>query len=162
VAAIRGYCPAGGCVLALCCDARVCTPDTRIGLNEVELGIPVPLYWARLMASLVGAGRADKLLQTAAMVPAQEAVSLGLVDAAVPTAELLAAAQAELARRLAFPDSGRVATKRALRAPMAEAWHAYTEEEAQGGWVGLSQPRVVQALAGVMARLSKAQPAPKL
>ncbi len=94
VAAIRGYCPAGGCVLALCCDARICTPDTRIGLNEVELGIPVPLYWGRLMASLIGAGAADKLLQTAALVPSADAVKLGLVDAAVTKAELMDAAHA--------------------------------------------------------------------
>ena len=81
-------------MLATCCDVRVMTEDGRIGLNEVELGIPVPLYWGRLMASLVGAGRADVLLQTAALVPAKEALRLGLVDAVVPKAELMAAAHA--------------------------------------------------------------------
>lgn len=94
IAAIRGHCPAGGCVLALCCDARICTPETRIGLNEVELGIPVPLYWARLMAQITGQGVADKLLQTAALVPALEAVKVGLVDACVPKTELVAVAHA--------------------------------------------------------------------
>lgn len=94
VAAIRGHCPAGGCVLALCCDVRICTPDTRIGLNEVELGIPVPLYWIRLMAQITGQGVADKLLQTAALVPAPDALKFGMVDAVVPKGELLAAAHA--------------------------------------------------------------------
>lgn len=98
VAAIRGHCPAGGCVLALCCDVRICTPDTRIGLNEVELGIPVPLYWIRLMAQITGQGVADRLLQTAALVPSQEALKYGMVDAIVQKTELLAAAHAVRAR----------------------------------------------------------------
>ena len=40
----RGACPAGGCILALCCDERVMTDDSTscIGLNEVALGIAVP------------------------------------------------------------------------------------------------------------------------
>ncbi len=79
-------------MLALCCDARLMTDDGRIGLNEVALGIPVPLYWGRLMATLVGAGRADALLQTAALVPAQQALALGLVDAVTTRDELMAAA----------------------------------------------------------------------
>ena len=61
----------------------------------------------------------------------------------------------EMARRLAFPDVGRVATKLALRGPLADAWHGYTAEEAEKGWVGLSSPPVVAALGGVLARLSK-------
>ena len=45
VAAINGACPAGGCVLAMCCDWRVITWDGSMGLNEVALGIPVPRNW---------------------------------------------------------------------------------------------------------------------
>lgn len=140
--------------MALCCDARVCTPATRIGLNEVALGISVPLYWGRLMASLVGAGKADALLQTAALVPSTQALALGLVDEVAQTEALMEAAQALIKRRLAFPDAGRVATKRALRAPLADAWHAYTAEEAAGGWAGLSKPETVAALGKVLAQLS--------
>ena len=55
VAAIRGACPAGGCCLALCCDVRLMSQETgHIGLNEVALGIPVPLFWARLMTRIIG------------------------------------------------------------------------------------------------------------
>ena len=61
----------------------------------------------------------------------------------------------EMTRRLAFPDVGRVATKLALRDQLAEAWHGYTAEEAETGWVGLCSPPVVVALGGVLARLSK-------
>lgn len=48
VAAVRGHCPAGGCILALTCDARIVTDDTKMGLNEVALGIAVPLFWAKV------------------------------------------------------------------------------------------------------------------
>jgi Enoyl-CoA hydratase/isomerase len=65
VAAIRGACPAAGCGIALCCDFRFMTDSGSIGLNEVALGIPVPLYWARAMERVVGPGAADKLLQFA-------------------------------------------------------------------------------------------------
>jgi len=149
-------------VLALCCDARVMTDDGRIGLNEVALGISVPLYWAARMASLVGAGRADVLLQTAALVPAAEALSLGLVDAVTSRAALMATAVAEARRRLAFPDSGRVETKRMLRGPMSDAWLAYAAEEAAGGWKALSSPAATAALGAVLARLSKAAGPSKL
>ena len=160
---MRGHCPAGGCVLALCCDARVMTDNGTIGLNEVALGIPVPLYWARLMASIVGGGRADVLLQTAALVPAAQALSMGLVDSVTTRDALMPAAVAEARRRLAFPDIGRIATKRMLRGPMSDAWLAYAAEEAAGGWKGLSSPAVTAALGGVLARLSKAAgPAAKL
>lgn len=43
-----------------------------MGLNEVEIGISVPLMWAKLMTTLVGQGKADKLSQFAMMVPASE------------------------------------------------------------------------------------------
>ena len=150
-------------MLALCCDARVMTDNGHIGLNEVALGIPVPLYWARLMASIVGGGRADVLLQTAALVPAAQALSMGLVDSVTTRDALMPAAVAEARRRLAFPDIGRIATKRMLRGPMSDAWLAYAAEEAAGGWKGLSSPAVTAALGGVLARLSKAAgPAAKL
>ena len=83
IAAVRGYCPAGGCVLSLCCDSRIVTEDCKMGLNEVALGIPVPKFWVTLMVSLIG-GRADAVLQTASFLGVAEAKSMGLVDAVGP------------------------------------------------------------------------------
>lgn len=72
VAAIDGYCPAGGTCLAMCCDFRVASESVVMGLNEVALGISVPFMWTKLMATLVGVGRMDKLVQNAQMVPSIE------------------------------------------------------------------------------------------
>jgi 3,2-trans-enoyl-CoA isomerase len=54
VAALNGACPAGGTALALACDFRVASEDTKMGLNEVALGISVPPYWVKLMATVIG------------------------------------------------------------------------------------------------------------
>lgn len=60
---------------------------SKIGLNEVELGIPVPRYWAGLMARVVSAGVAEKLCLFAQMATAQQALSVGMVDEVVPMAQ---------------------------------------------------------------------------
>ena len=75
VAAIGGHAPAGGCVLALCCDYRVMarSPDPsrpfRIGLNEVQVGLAVPEGIQILLRRLVGLRRAERLLVSGAMAP---------------------------------------------------------------------------------------------
>lgn len=52
VASISGHCPAGGCLLALSCDARVMAEGKyTIGLNEAKLGL-VPPAWVREQATL--------------------------------------------------------------------------------------------------------------
>lgn len=52
----------------------------HIGLNEVALGIPVPVYWAKLMGRVIGEGPAHHLCLTATLVSPQKALQLGLVD----------------------------------------------------------------------------------
>jgi Delta3-Delta2-enoyl-CoA isomerase len=61
----------------------------RIGLNEVELGIPVPKFWAALMARVVGQGVADKLCGFAQMSTPQQALNVGMIDEVVATGQLL-------------------------------------------------------------------------
>lgn len=61
----------------------------RIGLNEVELGIPVPRFWAALMARVVGQGVADKLCGFAQMSTPQQALAVSMVDEVVGTGQLL-------------------------------------------------------------------------
>ena len=61
-----------------------------MGLNEVQLGISVPYLWTKLMSTLVGHGKMEKLVQFATMVPSKEGVKIGLVDHLVSSkAELM-------------------------------------------------------------------------
>jgi enoyl-CoA hydratase/carnithine racemase len=86
VAAITGHAPAGGCVLALCCDYRVMARSAdpsrpyAIGLNEVQVGLIAPEGIQRLLRRAVGVHRAGVLLTTGSLVPAEQALQIGLVD----------------------------------------------------------------------------------
>ncbi len=57
----------------MCCDHRVMSSQGTIGLNEVQLGIPVPKFWGLLMARIIGTKAADKLLLTGKLASAPEA-----------------------------------------------------------------------------------------
>jgi len=80
IAALHGDVLGGGLELALACTLRVVAPDARLGLPEVRLGlIPGGGGTARL-PRLVGRGAALRLLLTGAVVGAEEALRIGLVD----------------------------------------------------------------------------------
>ena len=65
VSAISGHCPAGGCLLALSCDARVMVQGSAsIGLNEVQMGLVAPKWLSTLLKDTVGQRRAESMLQT--------------------------------------------------------------------------------------------------
>lgn len=94
IACIQGFALGGGCELAMSCTLRVAAEDARLGQPEVKLGI-VPGYGAtQRLPRLVGRGAALKLLLTGAMIDAQEAFRIGLVDEVVPTAQLMERAEA--------------------------------------------------------------------
>lgn len=155
VAAVRGACPAGGCALALCCDYRVMTDFGSIGLNEVALGIPVPAYWAQLMQRTVGQRTAEKLLPFGLLVSAEEALRYGLVDQLVPAGELDQAAETAISQLLKVADAPRHATKLHLRDAFSRQWQDFAPKEAEQAWGLLSHPKTVQALDGVLQKLSK-------
>lgn len=89
VAAVNGNCPAGGCCLALACDYRLASEDVVMGLNETALGIAVPEVWAKLLAYTVGTGKSEKMTMFAQLLPAKEALKVGLVDQLVKSREEL-------------------------------------------------------------------------
>ena len=155
VAAVRGACPAGGCVLALACDLRLMTDNGSIGLNEVALGLPVPEYWAKLMMRTIGQRQAEQLLFFGQMASPQQALAMGIVHQVVAPGELVAAADQAMLGGLKAPDAGRAATKLNLRHEFAKAWTAFAPNEADESWELLSRPATQQALAGVLQRLSK-------
>jgi Delta3-Delta2-enoyl-CoA isomerase len=158
IAAVKGACPAGGCCLAMCCDFRIVTKDASMGLNEVALGISVPHHWVKLMISIIGQGKADKLCQYARSVGADEALTIGLVDKVVSDASNLQDEAVKVAQEIfKLPDPGRALTKDRLRGELGRAWGEKTtlEEEAHTAWGYLTKEETVTALKGVMARLSK-------
>jgi Delta3-Delta2-enoyl-CoA isomerase len=85
VAAISGHSPAGGCVLALCCDYRVMAEGNFvIGLNEIPVGLIVPESIFQLYAFWIGKRNAYHNLLEGKLLSPMEAKSQGLVDTVVP------------------------------------------------------------------------------
>jgi enoyl-CoA hydratase/carnithine racemase len=91
IAFIDGDCVGGGCGLALACDIRVATPRARMGITPAKLGLVYPLHDTKLLTDLVGPGQAKRMLFTGALLPADEALRIGLVDVIAGSADELAA-----------------------------------------------------------------------
>jgi 3-hydroxyacyl-CoA dehydrogenase / enoyl-CoA hydratase / 3-hydroxybutyryl-CoA epimerase len=105
VAAIHGFCMGGGTELALACRYRVATrdPSTKIGLPEVMLGIHPGWGGSARLPRLIGALQALPLMLTGRAVGANEARSLGLVDALTSPELLLDAAKEQIRHPHARP-----------------------------------------------------------
>ena len=120
VAAIGGHAVAGGCILALACDARVMsTGGARIGLNEIRLGVPFPAPALEIVRYAVSPVFVEEVLYDGELYGAPAAMVRGLVGDVTPddTAALARAACARLAER----PSGPFATiKAALKGPAVE------------------------------------------
>ena len=99
VAAVNGFALGGGCELAMACHLRVASESARFGQPEVKLGLGPGYGGTVRLPRLVGKGRALELLLTGAMIDAQEAWRIGLVNRVVPAERLLAEAEA-LARAI--------------------------------------------------------------
>jgi enoyl-CoA hydratase len=103
IAAVSGWCLAGGLELALWCDLRIVTADSTLGFPERRWGVPLIDGGTVRLPRLIGTSRAMDLVLTGRAVDAAEALAMGLANRVVPAGEALAAAQA-LARELAaFP-----------------------------------------------------------
>lgn len=81
VSAITGHSPAGGCVMAICCDYRIMAEgDFIIGLNEVPVGIIVPESIFYMYSFWIGKGLAYRSLLEGKLFKPAEALEIGLVD----------------------------------------------------------------------------------
>jgi enoyl-CoA hydratase len=114
IAAIRGWCVAGGLELALWCDLRVAGEDARFGCLERRWGVPLIDGGTQRLPRVVGLGRALDLILTGREVDAQEALGMGLVNEVVgdPLARAL-----ELAETIAaFPQDTMLSDREATLA----------------------------------------------
>jgi len=92
VAAIRGYCLGGGLDLALACHARVATYDSSLGHPGGSLGLLTGWGGTQRLPRLIGKAQALQVLLAGDYIPATQALTLGLVDALVPDADLISTA----------------------------------------------------------------------
>lgn len=103
IAAINGHSPAGGCVIALACDARIMAEGKYIiGLNEVPVGIIVPNSIFNLYAFWLGKAHATRSLLEGKLFNPEEALNIGLVDELVKPESILTAAERKARKYMAY------------------------------------------------------------
>ena len=103
IAAVQGYCVAGGLELALWCDLRVAAEDAVFGVFCRRFGVPLIDGGTLRLPRLIGMSRALDMILTGRAVDAAEALNFGLVNRVVPAAGLLAAAGQLAASLAVFP-----------------------------------------------------------
>lgn len=89
IAAISGFALGGGCELAMACDIRIASEKAKFAQPEAGLGITPGFGGTQRLPRLVGEGKAKELIYTCAMVKADEALRIGLINKVVPLENLM-------------------------------------------------------------------------
>lgn len=153
--ALNGHAVGGGFGLALVCDLRIAALEGKYGANFVALGLAPGMAISLLLPRLIGLARASELLLTGRLVEGAEAERLGIVNRAVPAAEVMTEAMA-LARTMAANAPLAVrATKAAIRRGLAPEIRAAARSEAQDQAASLA---TADAREGMSALLEKRKP----
>jgi enoyl-CoA hydratase len=133
IAAISGYCLAGGLELALWCDLRIATESATLGFPERRWGVPLIDGGTQRLPRIVGLGRALDLILTGRLLSAADALAMGLVTEVVADGAHLQRAL-ELAEGLArFPQQTMLADRRAAILGMGMSLRDGLSLEAQAG-----------------------------
>ncbi|WP_309090990.1 enoyl-CoA hydratase/isomerase family protein [Phenylobacterium sp.] len=134
VAAVQGAAVGAGLGLALVADFRVAAPEARFAANFVKLAFHPGFGLTHTLPRLVGQQRANLMFLTGRRIKAEQALEWGLCDEVVPAAELRAAALRLAAEIAENAPLAVVATRKTLRAGLADAVRAQTviEHREQG------------------------------
>lgn len=130
-AEIGGHAVAAGCLLTIACDLRVmASSGPRLGLSELNLGVPVPGHCLRMLRSRLSSPAVDDLVFRGEGCSADRARELGLIHRAAPADELAAVTAHEVARLAGRPRQAFIETKRMLLSDVwAEMREAATTED---------------------------------
>jgi enoyl-CoA hydratase len=99
IAAINGFALGGGCELIMACDIRIASQKARIGVPEINLGIIPGAGGTQRITRIIPKGYAKLMVLSGEMIPAEEALRIGLVEKVVPQENLEEEARA-LAEKL--------------------------------------------------------------
>jgi 3,2-trans-enoyl-CoA isomerase len=155
-AAITGHAPAGGTVLPMFCDWRVMAAgEFKMGLNEVQVGIPLPAVILAALRRLVGARRAERLAVEGLLISSQEALEMGWIDEVAPPDQVIERARKWCASLLALPGEAMTATRREARADLVAIFDRDLEAELHGVIAAWWSPSTQATLHALAARLGK-------
>lgn len=158
-AAITGHSPAGGAVLAIFCDHRVAAEGKfKIGLNEVQVGLPVPRVILAALVRLVGHRQAERLAVRGMLVSPEEALAAGLVDQVVPPDEVIPRAITWCREGMKLPTAAMDITRRTLRGDFRKLFDELSEgtrEEMTSVWFSDEPQKTLKALVEQLAARKK-------
>lgn len=155
-AALTGHAPAGGTVIALFCDRRVAARgDFKLGLSEVQVGIPVPPVILKALQRQVGMRVAERLAVAGAILSPHDALAAGLVDELATPDAVVESALAWCRSLLALPQEAMLKTRRRARMDLITLFEEGREQELRGvqeSWWSVEAQAILQA---ALQRLGK-------
>jgi len=156
VAAVSGHAIAGGCLLAMACDRRVMArAGSRLGLSEVNLGIPVPAGAVAMLLALYPTRSVEQLVLEGDGYGGERALELGLVERLAEASEVVEEAL-RLAKHLASrPAKAFQVAKGYLRAPLAREMQARDEAELETFLDCWFLPETQDRIAALVAEMSR-------
>jgi enoyl-CoA hydratase len=113
IAAISGWCLAGGLELALWCDLRIAAEGARLGFTERRFGVPLIDGGTQRLPRIVGLGRALEMILTGRVIEAEQALDWGLLNEIVPAGTHLDRALEICEGLAAFPQPTMLSDRRA-------------------------------------------------
>lgn len=153
-AAIGGHAVAAGCLLSLCCDLRImATGQARLGLSELNLGVPVPAGSLQMLRARLSSPALDDLVFRGEGCTAQRALELGIVHRTADAADILAMTELELGRLASRPRRAFVESKRFLFADVWERMRKGSLEEDAAFLDCWFEKETRERIAGVASRL---------
>ncbi len=153
IGAINGAAAGAGFALACFTDLRIAADDAKLTTSFARLGMPSEHALSWLLPRMVGVTRAAELLLTAKVVTGREAAVIGLVNEAVPTAEVLPRAR-ELARTMAhsLAPSSLAVIKRQLWADLRRSLHEAAAESEELLHAMVGRPEFVEGATAFLER----------
>ncbi|KAG5675604.1 hypothetical protein PVAND_005496 [Polypedilum vanderplanki] len=116
VAAINGHAIGGGCFIAMACEYRIMLPNSKIGLNETQLGIAIPEVAVHATRNIISSRDAEMALTLGSVFTTDEALKIGLIDEVAENKEdALAKSEKFLSLFKKIPKRARGITKQFFR-----------------------------------------------
>jgi enoyl-CoA hydratase len=151
IAAVEGYCSAGGLELACWCDFRIASSSAQFGVLNRRWGVPLIDGGTQRLPRIVGQGNALYLIITGALVDAQTALRMGLVQEVVDEGQALSRALTIAHAVAAFPRQGMLGDRQATLEAWAEPLERGLELEQRCHQRSLTDKEMMAALCGFAA-----------
>jgi 2-(1,2-epoxy-1,2-dihydrophenyl)acetyl-CoA isomerase len=146
IAKVDGVAVGIGLNLALSCDFVLASDRSRFSEIFAQRGLSLDGGGSWLLPRLVGLQRAKELALFAEIIPAQDALAMGLVNRVVPVDELDALVEAWVAKLLALPPIALASTKKMLNRAFEQSFEQALDDEARSQTVNIATRDTTEAI----------------